>query len=214
MFPTLRTEVEARFQLAEDLFKETKNFKGDVSRAAKGMMFVQVYAAYEYTVKTAVQSALDAINAHQTPLNEMLPAMLAMYLNPEISSLRAVTEKANWEKRIELLERALSSDIGNVSGVMPHDGSHYRYSALVLIFRVFGIKRLPVPRKSYIARIDEVVGNRNLIAHGTERAEDIGRNYTRSDMLHILRQMKSVCMLLVSVLDSYCADASRHKRKK
>ena len=213
MFPALRTEVEARFQLAEALFKATKGFKGDVSLCAKGMIFVQVYAAYEYTVKTAVQAAIDAINAHNTVMDDLLPTMFAIYLNPELSSLRDVGNKNVWDARLKLFERAFSKDIAKSPLVVPHDGSHYRYTELQLIFRVFGIKRLPVRRKAHITRINEVVDNRNLIAHGTERAEDIGRRYTRSDIIHIMDQMKSVCMLFISVLDGHCAIPARHRKK-
>jgi hypothetical protein len=70
-----------------------------------------------------------------------------------------------------------------------------------MIFRVFGINRLPVRRRAHIGRINEVVGHRNLIAHGTETANDIGRRYTRADISHITAQMRSVCLLLIQVLN-------------
>jgi hypothetical protein len=212
MFPIIRAEVESRFLLAEAVFKATRAFKGDVSLAAKGMMFVQVYAVYEYTVKSAVQAAIDAINTHGTRLDDMRPELLCIFLHPELSSLRDVGEKGVWAARLQLFDRAFSRVEATSNLIVPHDGSHYRYSALELIFRVFGINRLPVRRRAHISRINEVVENRNQIAHGSERAEDIGRRYTREDIAHVLNQMRSVCFLLLSVFDGYCADASRHRR--
>lgn len=212
MFPILRTEVEARFQLAEALFKASRGFKGDVGLAAKGMIFVQVYAAYEYTVKSVVRTAIDAINAHETKMNDMRPTILAIYLHPELTSLRDIGEKSVWEARLALFDKAFSSVAASSNGVVPHDGSHYRYSALELVFKVFGISRLPVRRRSHMPRINEVVENRNQIAHGSERAEDIGRRYTRSDIHHMMKQMKSVCLLLLTTFDGYCADPANHRR--
>ncbi|HTT99370.1 MAG TPA: MAE_28990/MAE_18760 family HEPN-like nuclease [Rhizomicrobium sp.] len=213
MFPILRTEIESRFKLAEDVFKASRSLKGDVSQVAKGMIFVQVYAAYEYTVKSVVQSTVDGINSHGTKMEDLLPTILCIYLNPELMSIRDVGEKGIWDARLKLFDKAFSKSVATVNSVTPHDGSHYKYSALELIFRVFSITRLPVRRRSHISRINEVVNNRNQIAHGSERAEEVGRRYTREDILHIMRQMKSVCLLLHSIFEDYCVDPARHRRK-
>ena len=74
------------------------------------------------------------------------------------------------------------------------------------------MRRLPVRRQQHRQRIDEVVNHRNTIAHGQEKAEDIGRRYTRSDILRIASQMKGVCLLLINVFDGFCADGSRYRR--
>ena len=82
-----------------------------------------------------------------------------------------------------------------------------------MIFRVFGIRRSVVRRKEHIQRISEVVGHRNAIAHGEDKAEDVGRRYTRSEIVKMIRQMKSVCLLQISVFDEFCADKGRYLRK-
>ena len=73
---------------------------------------------------------------------------------------------------------------------------------------------MAVRRKKHIQRISEVVGHRNVIAHGEEKAEDIGRRYTRSEILKMMRQMKSVCLLqiIVSTTDTVLIQA-QHLRK-
>jgi hypothetical protein len=214
MFPPIRTDIESRFQTVEQFFQATKQFKGNVALAAKGMTFVQVYAIYEYTVRTAVQVAIDAINAHKTRMRDISSPLMALYLDRELSALRDCGDKKVWNSRIELFKRAFSKDpvdLPNSAGP-PHDGSHFRHTQLLMIFHVFGITRLPVRRKRHLYRIDEVVDNRNQIAHGSETAEEIGRRYSRSDVAHIIEQMKSVCLLLISIFDAYCSDSSRHKR--
>jgi RiboL-PSP-HEPN len=215
MFPPLKTEIESRFEIVEQFFRATRGFRGDLDAAARGMAFVQIYAIYEYAVKSIVQTAIDAINAHKTKMKDVSPALLTLFLDPELSGVRDCGERNVWTKRLEIFSRAFSKDITNLpnSAGPPHDGSHFRHTQLIMIFNVFGISRLPVRRKRHLFRIDEVVNNRNQIAHGGETAEDIGRRYTRPDILHIMEQMKSVCFLLVSIFDSYCADASRHRRK-
>ena len=214
MYPALKTEIEARFAAMALFFNATKGFTGDDEMAAKGLMFVQAYAVYEHTVRNVVQLAIDAIKAHNHKLMDLSPPLLALFLDPELESLRRVGGKDVWNRRVKLFERAFSKsalDISADSGI-PHDGSHFKYTQLQMIFQVFGIKRLPVRRRSHIPRIEEVVGHRNQIAHGSETAVDVGRRYSRSEICHIMDQMKSVCLLQVAVFDAYCSNKSRHRR--
>jgi hypothetical protein len=213
MFSVIRIEVESRFAKARAFFSSTDTFDGENAAMAKGVMFVQVYAIYEYTVKSVTRTAIDAVNAHKHQIRDISPALLAIVLDAELNSLRKCSEKTVWEKRLHLFQRAFSSDQIVLNGsVIPHDGSHFRYTQLEMIFKVFGINRLAVRRKAHIGRIMEVVDHRNLIAHGTEPAESIGRRYTRQEIFAVISQMRSVCLLLISVFDSYCADVKKHRR--
>jgi hypothetical protein len=215
MFPALKIEVEARFAAIETFFRATRGLKGDDAAAAKGMIFVLVYAAYEYTVRSVVRVAIDTIKTHNHKLRDVTPSLLTLFLDPELQSLRDVGGKDQWEKRLMIFERAFSNEAIDLSSgtAPPHDGSHFKYTQLCMMFRVFGINRLPVRRRPHISRINEVVNHRNEIAHGAETADKIGRRYTRSEIVHMVRQMKSVCNLQVSVFESYCSDGARHRRR-
>ncbi|MGP8232598.1 MAG: MAE_28990/MAE_18760 family HEPN-like nuclease [Methylovirgula sp.] len=215
MFSQLATEVEARFAAAQSFFGATKEFEGDNAATAKGLAFVQVYAVYEFTVCSVVRAAIESIKAHNHRLRDLNPSLMALALDPELSSLRDGGDKKIWENRINLFNKAFSGDRMEISSSTgpPHDGSHFRYTQLQMIFRVFGISRVPVKRRAHIGRINEVVGHRNLIAHGTEKANDIGRRYTRADISHITAQMRSVCLLLIQVFERYCSDGSQQLRR-
>ena len=195
-------------------FKETKHLKDEHAATTKGLMFVQVYAVYEFTVKSVVRVAIDSIRARNYKIKDISPSMMSLFLDPELNSLRDGGRKNEWENRLKIFDRAFSNDPVDLSSETspPGDGSHYRYTQLLVIFKVFGIRRLPVRRRQHRQRIDEVVNHRNTIAHGQEKAEDIGRRYTRSDILRIARQMKSVCLLLINVFDGFCADGSRYRK--
>jgi hypothetical protein len=214
MFPALKTEVEARFDAINLFFGATRNLTENHAAIAKGLMFVQMYAVYEFTVNSVVSAAIDSIKSYNHKMKDMSPSLMALFLDPELNSLRDGQRRNEWNNRLKLFERVFSRETLNLSSGTrpPNDGSHYRYTHLVLIFQVFGIRRLPVRRRNHIQRITEVVDHRNSIAHGNERAEDIGRRYTKSEIQTAIRQMKSVCMLLLTVFDEYCADPSRHCR--
>ena len=215
MFPALRTEIEGRFDALESFFKETKGLQTRHEAVMKGLMFVQTYAVYEYTIRNVVREAIDSMKAHKHRYEDLLPSMMALFLDPEWDSFRDGGRMREWENRLKVFERAFSQDRVDLPSDtrLPNDGSHYRYTHLQMIFQVFGIQRPAVRRKKHIHRISEVVGHRNAIAHGQEKAEDIGRRYTRLDILNVMRQMKSVCLLQISAFEEFCTDTTRHLRK-
>ena len=214
MFPALLTEVEDRFDAIDAFFDGTKKLGSSEAVLAKGLVFVLIYAVYEYTINQTVSEAIESIKAHRPRVVDLLPSLLTLFLDPELRSLRDVPRRNEWDRRLRLLERAFSRREADLSSVTspPTDGSHYRGSHLQLIFKVFGINRIPAPRRRHMQRISEVVDHRNAIAHGREAPEDVGRRYTRSEIAKAIRQMRGVCLLWIRVFDNYCADRERHLR--
>jgi hypothetical protein len=202
-----------RFGAAEAFFRATRRFRNEDGQTAKGMAFVQMYAAYEYTVNTAVQASIDAIMAHAHAYADLRPSLLAIFLQPQLQSLKACAPKNEWENRLALFEMAYSAKAAVIPNVIvPSNGTHYRQPQLRLTFKVMGIKRLPARRIRHLQRIDEVVEHRNAIAHGRETPGAIGRRYSRKDIRRSMRQVKSVCLLFVDVLQSHCSIATEHRR--
>ena len=214
MFQPLQSEVESRFSHIEAYFRATRHFRGDLSATAKGLSFVQVYSVYEFTVRSVLRVALDSIERHNHKVRDISPSLMAVFLDSELEALRACSQDKIWQYRINLFEKAYSKDkirIRNRSA-QPHDGSHFRYTNLLIIFKVFGINRLPVPRRRHSARVNEVVDHRNLIAHGSETPEEIGRRYTNEEIRKMISQMRGICILLISIFENYCSNPSRHVR--
>jgi|ERR1700723_778116 len=213
MFKPLRVEVVARFAAFESFFGAAHgtNHKTVRAQTAKGLAFVQMYAIYEYTVCTAVQTAIDALVSHRLSRKKLVPSLMTLFLDPQLQSLRDSPLKDVWTRRLQLFEQVFSSGVATVPNtVLPTDGSHFRHTQLQLIFDVLGIHRTPAQRQSHLHRVDEVVNHRNAVAHGRETAEAIGGRYSREDVLKINKQMKSVCLLFISAIEVHCADGLRH----
>ena len=214
MFAQTLLDVQERFSAIEEHFRASRKLKGRPAQISRGLSFIQLYAVHEYTVKNVVSEAARSIVAHGHSFGDLRPSLLALFLNSELQALRDCGKDTVWENRLQLLERAFSDEVVSVVGdpALPSDGSHFRSKQLQLIFRVFGINRLPARRRQHMHRIDEVVHNRNRIAHGNETPESVGQRYSRSDIRHRIKQMKSVCIGLVVVLSQYCVDAEIHLR--
>lgn len=215
MFHPLRLEVMNRFTAVRIHFRAQRKMDGVAAQAARGLVFVQIYAVYEYTVVTMMQVAIDAIVSHQRSFSDLRPSLLALFLDPMLDSLRKVGPNKVWDTRMAMMTQACSTDPVVVpNGVLPVNGTHFRYEQLQLIFKVLGIKRRPARKWQHLHRINEIVEHRNHIAHGLETAENVGRRYTRGDIYHRIRQTESVCFHLLAVVEEHCLDAKNVCRKE
>ena len=182
MWIPLRTEVLDRFTAVESYFKATYALGGLIEQSAKGIAFVQIYAVYEYTARAVVRTAIDTIAAHGHRTQDLIPSLMPLFLDSELTGLKDSPRSGEWERRIGLFERLFGppSPIPVRNTAFPNDGSHFRHEQLQTIFDVLGIRRTPAQRRRHLRRIDEVVGHRNAIAHGQEPAAIIGGRYTRA----------------------------------
>ena len=212
-FVQLRTEVSTRFASVSTYFKATRSFSGTNGQIARGMSFVHIYAAYEFTVISVMQTSIDEIITHGHLYSDLSPTLLSLFLHPKFQSVEDCSPKNQWSSRFALVREAFSNQQATISNaVFPSDGSHFRYTHLQLIFEVLGIRRPPTRRRRHLYRINEVVDHRNAIAHGRETAESIGRRYSRVDVHNVMKQMRSVCLLLISATEAHCNDSALQRR--
>ena len=213
MWNQLRTDVADRFTAVETYFVATHRLGGEIARVARGLVFVQLYAAHENTVRAVVRIGLDAIMVHRHSTQDLAPSLMALFLNPELQSVRNCSEGDLWKQRIKLFERVYrKAPAGVANTTFPKDDSHYRTEQLQTIFDIFGIKRSPLPRRRHQARLKEMVDNRNAIAHGRETPEAVGQRFTRADIIHRIKQIKGVCSLLIKTMEAQCSNPDKHCR--
>lgn len=214
MWNPLKTEAQDRFSAAESFLKSTRGLRGAAGQTAKGLAFVQIYAAYEYTVKNVFKTAVLAICSHPHNIMDLTFPLMGLFLNPEISALRDCDKQKVLENRTKMFENLFSGRPSINHARFPNDGSHFRHSQLQTIFDLFGIKRTPAQRQKHLHRIDALVDLRNSIAHGHETADTVGRRFTRAEILHINRQVRSVCAVLISATERQCSKPELHRRNK
>ncbi|MBN8709440.1 MAG: hypothetical protein J0I10_08675 [Verrucomicrobia bacterium] len=213
MFLPLKTETESRFAAVESFFRATRILPKNEERAARGLAFVHMYAAYEHTIRTGMQLAIDTIASKNHQTKELSPPLLSLFLDSKLRSLKDCGTKDIWKKRLQLFEEVFSNSTPTIDNqIIPTDGTHYRYSHLQTIFAVLGINRMPARRTIHLHRINEIVGNRNAIAHGRETADEVGRRYSRSDVQHRIKQIKSVSSFFITAIESHCGNPINYKR--
>jgi hypothetical protein len=173
-------------------------------RAAKGLFFVQLYAAIEYTVVATVERAIQTINGAGPTMEEVHPTVLSLALHPECQAISDVGPTRVWEKRWELFRRSRSaSPVVIDENLLPSNGSNIQFEQLQSIWTTFAVRVPVVPRPEIRGRLSEITLNRNAIAHGRNTPVQVGSRYTENDLRTAMRSTDELCTYITQSFDNY-----------
>ena len=209
MFAAVLGEALARLSTVKQRVRAIRGQElstgGDaVSRSAKGLVFVENYAVYEYVVVRCVDAVTQTLNRRSLELGDLRPEILALVLDPEFMSI-AENSRRVWQRRAGLMRRVRSRDVAQIrDGLFPSDGSHFRCEQLETVWTLFGVGEPVVPDRRLMGRIDEMVEHRNAIAHGRDAPESVGGRYSVDEIEARVDDIEIVCTHVVSTLAEYC----------
>ncbi len=207
MFADLQLYIAERALDIEVFFKAVRRLrKHKALKAAKGLVFVELYAAYEQTVLGIVREAILHMKGNSMSFNTIRWELLALALHPEVTAV--IDTRGDWNKRTGLFLKAGSRATLDVpDAAFPHDGSHFRVDQIKTIWSIFGItqKEVPKPPGRYYPLIIELVENRNAIAHGRRTALEVGARYSPRDIISKIRRTKRLCFYLLTTMQGHCA---------
>ena len=209
MFADARNEVASRIREGTTFLAIAMAARNRGAAAtSRGLLFVQLYGAYEYAVGASVQAALSYIQTQFLSCNDLKRSLLSLILAPEWGSAKTVGPREVWKARCRLMDRL--NDISPLSnlqsaGLFPSDGSHYRRSQLETIWNVFGIAGPIVPQQRLLGRIDELVETRNAVAHGRQTAREVGGRHSDQDMQDRIADTYLIARHVIDRLDTHCS---------
>lgn len=211
MFPDLQLEILDRFTAVEQYFRNSPKKPDVIGQMAKGLVFVQIYAIYEFTAKSVMRLAIEEIVNHSHKYNELHAGLLAVFLDPAVRSVQDSGPNTAWENRLQMFELCQANQKISTVATLPSDGSHFKHTQILLILKALGVKRSFTRLKRHLYLIDSIVSNRHIIAHGGETAVDIGRRYSREDITYNIRVMKAICLRLITIVSEHCSIPERHR---
>ena len=171
---------------------------------AKGLFFVHLYGAFEYTVTTAVQESLQLVDNMGHSVGAYKPKMLSVVLNAKCEAMANVGPKRVWEKRLDLFGQIGSINVvGFDNTVLPPGSGNLKFDQLQTIWESMCIAAPVVPRLSLIGRLQELVENRNAIAHGRDSPSTVGGRYTVAELEKRYDDINEMCTYVVQCLDDY-----------
>ena len=187
------------------MVRSLENANAPEAPLCKGLIFVQLYAVYEYSIHAAVRSMLNSIQRDSLAPSDLHVSSLTLVLDAAFNSIADSGRTRTWPKRLDLMARLNDTEVMPVvnDAAFPTDGSHYRAGQLETIWAIFGLTAPIVPEPRLIGRIGELVDHRNAIAHGRERPEHIGRRYSVADIEARIDDVEKIITHLVSVLETH-----------
>jgi hypothetical protein len=215
MLSAVTREAVGRLASARSLLRVVKSLevspvgKGDDSRSAKGLLFVQNYAIYEYVVVESVRGLVQGLNSRSLAFATTRTELLAMALDPEFMSIIDGKPPKTWARRAELLRKVRSTTpVAINDGLFPKDGTHFRPPQLETIWSIFGLPGDIVPQARLRGHITEMVETRNRIAHGREAPHLVGGRFSVGDLEKRINDTEAVCTHIIATATSYAAQAN------
>lgn len=173
-------------------------------KVLRGLFWVHLYAALEYSISNGVQRFLQEVGKLNAPPLHFVPSFFSVVLEPNFSALRNVGEDKRWTKRMEFINAQGS---GTPSKINADIFGLYLQNVWVekmeTIFSCLEIVQPIVPDLSYKTYIDELVLQRNGIAHGRVSALDAGSYRRSAELLIRYNAINLTCSHFFDCLDQH-----------
>ncbi|WP_143498323.1 MAE_28990/MAE_18760 family HEPN-like nuclease [Pseudomonas sp. Irchel s3b5] len=164
----------------------------------RGFSYVHLYAALEKSINKVVQLTLRLIASHNTPAKDYKLSFGSVAARGRLQAFKGCRYKAYNDNASSIFSSLESNEIMNIDEFQFSDVLMNVWTNSILeVFNSFGISSFVVePRVR--TTIDELVENRNKVAHGRESALVAGERHRSK----ILRDKFSI---VTSLIDSVIA---------
>jgi hypothetical protein len=198
-------EVGAFLRLISRLSRNTGLLKSARElTSAKGLFFVQLYAAYEHTVLAGLRETYRQINLAKLEFKDCHPILLTAALDKELMSFVQRGSIHAWKARRAVFEKVGSTHVVEIDEtVNPAAGRNLAVDQLQSIWDTLRIRDPMFPKPVLIGRVSELVRNRVDVAHGNLSASDVGRRYTIADLRVRHRDVELLCTHILNTFEDY-----------
>lgn len=138
----------------------------------------------------------------QQPAIQALLILICVTVISHISY--GVGNEHKWEKRWNISDKLTRNPIVSIPNeIVPTDGKNLRYRQLESIAKSFGIHNAILPRAEIGGNIQEMVDNRNYIAHGNKTPKEVGREVSVNDLQRKLDHISEACAYIIELYEKY-----------
>lgn len=209
MFNVIRNRITRDF-LAVKMWLENMSSitnKQDDLATIYGLFFVYIYGIYESIIKQIIGTTIDELNQSATSINSCIFELYSILLDSEYESLYQVGNEKKWEKRWDISRKLKTNQPIEIShDVFPTDRRNIQIRQLVSLKNSFGINQDVLPRPEIGHYIQEMVEHRNHIAHGDILPNEVGRNYTKNDLLQRCNSIAEICDYICDTYETYIVE--------
>ncbi|MER6824994.1 HEPN domain-containing protein [Streptosporangium sp. NPDC000563] len=188
----LEKALRERVEVARRLVDATKLKPvpaGDVSREARGLAIVLLFAAYENLLTALCRTLLESAAKSRARGRRLKPGLQLFLAHNELSGLADGGKSRIWRSAgLELIKALNDRPAASLNmNLFPNDGSFMKSSQVKLFCEVFDLGDPgPILREVW-PRINTIVDQRNAIAHGRTTPDEIGRSYSYDELIKLTR---------------------------
>lgn len=205
MFKSLEQEVSERLRQSAEILNHirfldssTEYTDKELIKIQKGYLFVSLYSSIEYTLTNTVSRFLEIISREPKKPMEYKKYILSTILDSRFNAIRDCSKKFIWDKKSEFLDALFSPENANIdNSVFPCDGINISHKQIKDIWKFFHLSGPEIPFGINAWILQEIKEHRNAIAHGREKAGNIGARYTLAALDEKVRNVDALCWHIV-----------------
>lgn len=154
-----------------------------ISRDARGLTVLLLYAAYENLLVTLCRSLLEVAIQLRIGNRRLQPGLRLIAVHARLQKISSLSSTAIWKAGFDVVDAVSHARECTISpDTFPNDGTNFRRSQVGTFCKVFNLgDPAPILREAW-NRLDTIVTERNAVAHGRMTASEVGRNYSVADM--------------------------------
>jgi hypothetical protein len=204
MYQSVELEITDRLNQSKELIGhisslETSDQNSELIKIQKGYLFVSLYSSIEYTITSVVSKYLEILKKEQLKPMEYQKYLLCAVLDSKFNAVIGSGKKKIWDKKKEFFDALFSDSPADIDdSVFPTDGINISKKQLEDIWNIFHLDGESVPEGMNTWVLNEIKNHRNAIAHGREKAADIGGRYTTSTLNQRVTDIEILCFHIVS----------------
>ena len=206
MFEEIKDDLTRKMRELKLWITDSINDQNQYSNIAKGLYFVYAYGIYEETIRQVVFETINELNKINIKINECIYELYSLVFSKEYDGMYNVGNEHKWEKRWELSDKMINNIDLKIPNIMPTDGKNIRYKQLESIAKCFGMKESILPRSEIGGYIQEMVNNRNCIAHGNKMPKEVGRSFTTHDIKDRCEYISEICNYVIMIYEEYITE--------
>lgn len=175
---------------------------GPMSLTLRGLIYVSLYGAIEYSATQGVQAFINHLCGLNIQTKHLEQSLFTIALDSQLSSARSGSEKKKWEARRDIFSHQQSTSLCAIPDTVFGSYLHNVYPKTILeIFCCLGIAKPATQNPSEVGYFKEITEKRNAVAHGRESASEAGRNLSLNELEIRLNAVYSICSYFFDCLE-------------
>lgn len=190
-FSSIKSEISSRFIEINTLLNSIRTMESSVTpptlhpieyKILKGLFYVHLYSGIEFAVNKTIVDTLSLIKSRHVIYNHLENKFYTIALHSNLQSVRDCNPKALLDKSADLFFYTESTDVSDFDETLI---SKYIQNIWGKTFnqltKTIGISPFVISPIE-IRLFDEIVENRNKVAHGRDSAANVGSGPNYSDL--------------------------------